>query len=384
MRLALTLLLSGLLAFSAAAQHRQKGKNQKSKTEVETPEVELRIPDESAPPGGLVQMKLLLTEPTPITTGNVKTHTKLAVRGIEIFNSAGLANGAAVIDGELIQVQYTSTAPIDLAANDYPIMTVALAVDPKAPVGTTSDFAMEPSTNFLVALLGVVFVKPVFPATITVGGSLSITDVLPGGGALKAGTPIRILGTGFAPTTRVTFDDLPVTGAVTVNQNEIQFALPSDAELTGKEILLTNPDGARSTYFSYMRTAVAGQSAKPLLANTIPIFSLQTVTQAVFTGLSTPTADQFSAIALQNPGIDDADVSVSLFASSGEKLGESTVTIAPRTRVVREVSELTGGAAPVPGSYVVISADTPIQTLGLGCDSVAKTAAPISPASFRP
>src|SRR5215469_6218891 len=61
------------------------------------PLVALFVPNESAPPGGLVQMKFMVTEPTPISTGRPVTtyDTDIfdAVWGIELFNNLGDLNG---------------------------------------------------------------------------------------------------------------------------------------------------------------------------------------------------------------------------------------------------------------------------------------------------
>src|SRR3954449_483423 len=75
-------------------------------------QVSLKIPNEMAPPGGLVQMKLLVTEPTPISTGNVLCGYDEAVFddvwGIELFNPAGDESGVAMIAGSRIQIRYTA------------------------------------------------------------------------------------------------------------------------------------------------------------------------------------------------------------------------------------------------------------------------------------
>src|SRR5690242_5975509 len=69
-----------------------------------TKQVALFIPNEAAPPGGLVQMKFMVTEPTPISTGkpilSYDSATFDGVWGIELFCATGDVNGVALIDGQ--------------------------------------------------------------------------------------------------------------------------------------------------------------------------------------------------------------------------------------------------------------------------------------------
>src|SRR5947209_7033895 len=73
-------------------------------------QVALFIPNESAPPGGLVQMKFMVTEPTPISTGrpilNFDTTVFDNVWGIEVFNPTGDVNGVAVVNRQHVALQY--------------------------------------------------------------------------------------------------------------------------------------------------------------------------------------------------------------------------------------------------------------------------------------
>src|SRR5579872_3144726 len=73
-------------------------------------QVSLSIPNESAPPGGMVQMKFMVTEPTPISTGRpiatLDATTFDTVCGIELFNPAGDVNGVALVSPSGIQIQY--------------------------------------------------------------------------------------------------------------------------------------------------------------------------------------------------------------------------------------------------------------------------------------
>src|SRR5215472_5363808 len=56
-----------------------------------TQQISIHIPDETVPPGGVAQMKMLVTRPTPVSTGGprVAVRSSIAVVGIQLFNPNG-------------------------------------------------------------------------------------------------------------------------------------------------------------------------------------------------------------------------------------------------------------------------------------------------------
>src|SRR5258708_24722002 len=91
--------------------------------------VEVRIPNEAAPPGGMVQMKVMTTEATPISGGSplfaYDASMFADVAGIGIFDPTGEAAGAAVISGTSVNISYIKTT---IGPGGYPILTVALPI----------------------------------------------------------------------------------------------------------------------------------------------------------------------------------------------------------------------------------------------------------------
>src|ERR1700722_6530284 len=73
-------------------------------------EISIKIPDEMAPPGGMVQMKLMVTEPTPISSGHPRARLNASVfagvAGIAAFNLSGDVNGVAMLSGQDLRVDY--------------------------------------------------------------------------------------------------------------------------------------------------------------------------------------------------------------------------------------------------------------------------------------
>lgn len=335
------------------------------------PQVSLHIPNEMAPPGGLVQMKFMVTEPTPISTGKPGMAFDPTifdgVFGIELFNPTGDVNGIATIKDGRIELQYiTSTGP---SGTDYPIMTVALHIRPDAAVGTQMPFNLDASSTWILGPRGAATPKPQPPATITVGGTISIVNVVPGGGSLPAGTVVSIRGMGFGPETQVQLNNLTASSIEVVSPEEIRFALAAPTDLTGKKIQVVNPDGSQDTYFCYLRGIPMGQSKHPLLATAVPIFSSVTHSFAAFAPVAKASASQFTGIAVQNPNLQPVTATVSLYSSANVLAGSSTITLPSGYRITREISELTAGVAPQFGSYLVISATAPVQVFGFTADT---------------
>lgn len=344
----------------------------------------MHIPDESVPPGGVVQMKFMVTEPTPITSGGPRFSSPAGavVRGIHLFNPTGDVNGVAMINGSQVSVAYVTSSGTQ--GSDYPIMTVAFQMPASASVGTKSQFSLDPSSTWSLGLLGTASVKPISPATITVGGSTSITDVVPGGGLLPAGTVVSIQGIGFQTGTQVQLSQFSASSITVVSPQEIQIVLASPTDITGKKIQVVNPDGSQDTYFSYLRGISLGQSNRPLLSSVVPIFSSLTHSQAVFAASSFASSSQFSGVAVQNPSLEPTTVTFTLFSSAAVPLGSSTAVIPSGYRMMRESSELAQGVTPPPGSYLKVSADHSIQMFGFLGDESLGTVLPLTALSSQP
>jgi len=342
-----------------------------------TKQVSLHVPSEVAPPGGVAQMKFMVTEPTPITSGGPKlafdATTFDAVLGIELFNPSGDVNGAAVVNGSQVNVFYVTSSGAQ--GTDYPIMTIALRVRPDAAPGTQTLFGLDPSSTWTLGLLGTATLQPTAPATVTVGGTISITNVVPGGGFLPAGSVVSIQGIGFQAKTQVQLNAIKASSITVVSPNEIQFTLAQDTRMTGQKIQVVNPDGSQDTYFCYMRGIPLFQSAVPLLAKTVPIFSSVTHSSALYAPMGFLLPNQVSGIAVQNPSLAPAVVTISHYSAPNVLAGSSTLNVPPGYRFIAETSELTG-AAPRFSSYVVVTSTQPVQSFGFIADQSSSTLFP--------
>jgi hypothetical protein len=222
------------------------------------------------------------------------------------------------------------------------------------------------------------------PATVTVGGTISITNVVPGGGVLPAGSVVSIQGTGFQPKTQIQLNAIKASSIALIGPNEIQVTLAETTNMTGQKIQVVNPDGSQDTYFSYLRGVPLLESTRPLLQNTVPIFSSMTHSKAVYGPIGTLLANQFSGIAMQNSNIQAANVTVSLYSAQNALLGSSTLTLPSGFRLTQETSEMTSGVMPPFGSYIVVSSTEPVQSFGFIANASQSTLFPFAAAAALP
>jgi len=352
-----------------------------------TQQISFHIPNETAPPGGLVQMKFMVTVPTPISSGgpvlSFDSGVFDGVWGIELFCPAGDLNGVATIAGSLVNIRYTTTA--GAAGTDYPIMTVALHLRPDVLPGSSTQFQLDPSSTWTISPFGATAtLKPEPPAIVSVGGTVSILDVVPGGGVLPAGAVVSIRGMGFQPKTQVQLNAIKFGSIQFIAADEIQFTLAETTNMTGQKIQVFNPDGSQDTYFSYMRGIPLASSNQPLLAHAVPIFSSVTHTWAAFAPITPASGSQFTGIALQNPSVAPSNVTVALYSATNTLLGSSSFVLPSGYRRMGETSELTQGVVPGVGSYLVVTSTQPVQVFGLVGDNLSGTVTPFTPAVAQP
>jgi hypothetical protein len=245
------------------------------------------------------------------------------------------------------------------------------------PVGSRTLFTLDPSSVW--TLNGVTVRAKISPATVTAGGSVAISSVSPGDGWFPAGTVVSVRGVGFTRQTRVRLDDIAITAERAVSSTEIRFTLAEAANMTGARLRVDNPDGSRSIYYSYMRGIPAAASSRALLSAAHPIFSGTTRTVATVGPIPATNSTQYFAVALQNPTLAGASVTIQLYAPDGTLLQSSSRSLGAGYRLMLDVSELFDGIAPPPGALVRVISSGPIQTFGLLCDEAAWTLTPRLP-----
>ena len=346
--------------------------------------VELRIPDETVPPGGMLQLKVEITEPKPILKGGQRAQYQAQflgpVQGIALFSPNGDASGTAVLSKGAAHLSLNS--PLFDMGNvvDYPILTMAMPVKTTAIPGKTAPLVLDPSLSRWVDPNGQDYPVLLTNGLVTVGGTLSISNILPGGGVVPAGTKIRILGMGFHPDSKVQVNEAILATSTYVSANEIDVTLTTNVNMTSRRIRVVNPTtNERVEYFSYQRTTRMGKSQHPLIAATEALFAQSTWTLAYFKPVL--SGSQFSGLGLQNQAAIDSKVRLQLFASNGSLLATRTLTLRANKRMTRDDAEFFTGVVPATGTTlkVTVLLGPPIQLLGLLGDDALGTVDPQDP-----
>ena len=129
-------------------------------------------------------------------------------------------------------------------------------------------------------------------------------------------------------------------------------------------------------YFSYLRGIRATTSSRLLLSRTYPIFSGTTRDVATFGPIPAMNGSQYAALALQNPGLTAADVTLELYGADGTLLQSAQRSLERSHRLALELAELFDGVAPPSGASVRVTSSAPIEMFGLICDEAAWTVTP--------
>jgi hypothetical protein len=347
----------------------------------------MKVGSATVPPGGIFQYQLLLTEPKPLshasTQPTVPTSTLGPVRGIAVNDPSGQANGVAIINGAIFDITLNSPNLTLGTDASYPLFTMTLPVNLGSTPGSTFPVTLGSASAFFDSA-GQGFIQELTPGTLTIGGTLAITDIIPGGGLVPAGGTIRVLGTGFLATTKVQFPD-PILTVTTnfISSTEIDVTLDTAIQLDGERVRAIQPTNANetSTYYSYLRgDPVSGSSANALVNLFYPLFSQQTYTKATIP--LNNTAPKFTALALQNTSATSATATIELLDSAGSVVATLTggVSLPSRTRIVREVVKDWFPSPPATAVTVRMTSKTPaLQMLGILGDSSTSKAAPVTP-----
>ena len=334
--------------------------------------VSLKVSKEPAPPGGMAQVKVFVTEPKPISTGRggLSFSALDTIDGIALMSAVDDAMGVAVVRGtnvDLSLVSPSATFGMDL---DYPVLTVAGRVPVSAPLGTKFPMVIDPASLALFDAAGAPYPTEVKQGHMIAALGPSVHDVLPGSADLDAGSVVTIVGSNFVPDTKVKFKEVLLSEVRYIDSTRIDVVLAAPARMHGMAIRVENPDGTRSVYYSYQRTRRDQASADATLRDAVPVFPRGTRTLA-----TVEVAGIRTGIALQNILSSGATATLELVAIDGTTLATTQVSVPSARFVVRELSEVFGIPYPAAAS-VRMSATAPLQVMGIALDE-AGAATPI-------
>lgn len=273
----------------------------------QTAEAELRIVDEMAPPGGLAVLVVELTEPQPITEGEICVRVPPSpvlkkVQNVALLSRSAQVAGSATISNGVIDVQFTSpTSNFGIDA-DVPLMVIAIPVSSQAQPGQTVDVTIDLSRTTLLAPDGSTYPLSVKNARITVGG-VSITGLQPASGNLSAGAQIVVQGVGFQSEVEIDFNNAAQNDPVLMGSTEAVVTLTAPFQLSPiTRVRVRNPDDTEDLFYpAALLPGLATNDPPFAQADSADTFSATGVEIDVLGNDSDPNGNALSLLSVSQP-----------------------------------------------------------------------------------
>ena len=299
----------------------------------------------TVPPGGTAQIQISLDTTKTIISGEVIMDLDPTVFGeviaVDVFSATGDQVGAGDIQGRHLDAHFSSqTGGIGRMAG-VPFLVVSVPVLASATPGKTSPLTFHAGSTSWRDTQHVQYSVVGVPGTLTVGGSLSVQDVVPGGGMLPAGSVVKIDGTGFTDHTTVAVDGVSIASTQFVSPQEIDLTLGAAADLTAKRVLVQNPDHSQTAFFSSLRGSFVHRPASGPLTTIQPIFPLLLYSA----GNAGTFVVSDAGVSLENPHKDPVDVIIDSVATltNGSRIMRTKVTLPPGAIYLESGQKLGGG-----------------------------------------
>jgi uncharacterized protein (TIGR03437 family) len=228
------------------------------------PAITLQVSSEIAPPGGTAQFKISLTAPALVSTAGISMTFDPAIFGpilnVAAFSATGDQAGYANVNGSQLTASVSSPSASLGQIPDLPIFVVTVQVLQTAAAASTT-VTVDPTVSPWLDQQGNTYSVNVNPGTLTIGGSLSIRSVTPGGGFLPSGTVLSMTGTGFDASTVVTVDGVSLASTQFVSPQQINLTLGGGTELTGKHVHIRAGSGAQADFFCSLPSVPANAAS---------------------------------------------------------------------------------------------------------------------------
>jgi hypothetical protein len=262
-----------------------------------TPTLSLQVSSETAPPGGYVQFKISPSAPALVSSASISIDFDPAIFGnianVAAFSATGDQLGYATVQGQHVTASFTASSASLGQLPALPVLVINVPVLATAKAGTSS-VTVDPTQGPWHDQQGNVYTVSVNPGTFTVGGTLSVQSVTPGGGLLPSGTVVSIDGTGFDATTTVTIDGVSLASTQFVSAQQINVTLAGATELTGKHLHMQTA-GQQSDFFCSLPSAPAN-----VAAGLFPLLPFTTYTNVSWDVPDSPDYGESIALLNQN------------------------------------------------------------------------------------
>jgi hypothetical protein len=339
--------------------------------------VSLKTSNELVPVGGVLQVKLFLTEPKPIIKGSNRMMMPSSfisgIRGAYLSDPSGTTSGVAVLDPSGIRVNFTSPqGQLGEGDPDYPLLTLALQLRNDLRIGQQTPLALDLGSSYFSDPQGHNYPEEFNAGRLTIGGTLSVSNVVPGGGLVQAGQTISVFGTGFDRNTQLQINEVHLKSYKVVDSTRIDAIVRDPAVLDSRRVRVKTKT-AETTYFSYLRTSRVGQSSRKLLQASEPIFAAKTFRTGSLTVKQ--NGFQFTGLALQNQSNTAITVTLKLYTRQNALISTKQTSLPATSKSVADVLEIFSMAQT--DNYIRVSASAPMQMLGLLGDDSAGVVAPV-------
>ena len=111
----------------------------------------LRLSSETVVAGGIIQVKLVLTEPSPVATGKMNFSFDSSifsdVIGINLLAPGGDVSGTAIVSAGHLSLHFTSPKGTYGTNAGYPIMTMAMKTRSGIAAGTKTNVTLDTNTS---------------------------------------------------------------------------------------------------------------------------------------------------------------------------------------------------------------------------------------------
>ena len=280
---------------------------------------------ETTPAAGWTQIKVYSATPQSIFQGAISMDFDPAVFGdiasVAVFSAAGDAIGYANVQGQHVDAHFSAISGSIGQLPDIPIFTVRIAVLPGVAAGTKRSLTLDATGADWTGPQNSVYSVTVVPGEFSIGGTLFVKGVTPGGGLLPSGTVVRIEGAGFDAGTTLSADGIAMSPLRVFGSQAMEFTLAGSTELTGVQFHLRNSAGKEIDFFPALPSVPDG--TPPLGTNPHVMIPLRTHTAAAL-GMAMSIGRQF--VGLLNQTTEPVDIRV-LTTNGNTPTSSSVITI---------------------------------------------------------
>lgn len=315
------------------------------------PTLALTVSHETAPPGATAQIKLSTATPQIVASGEISLNLDPNFFGsptsIVPLGAAGDGSGYASVSAGHVDIHFYNVGGIA----QRPILAITVPLLPSVKIGTAAAITADPSGSVWTDPTGNSYAVTITGGAVTAGGSLSVQNVSPSGGLLRAGSVLRIFGTGFDSSTVIDIPALAIASVQAAAPQELDVRLAAPADIGGKQITVRGPDGSEVDFFGSVAAPPLGTSPSGRFDGTLPLFP----TLSYQAGAAHTTQYNSGWFALANPGTEP--VAAELYPTMGGPVSYTQQFTVPAGGVYYTSIQ--------PDAYLVVLAAAPLQMLEL-------------------